>query len=98
MTSALLNVVMMNVSLWTEFMKIYEEQVEPINWLGNETKTTKTGIIKKIEALPLFVKYIKTKYLMAGRGINDASTEFIAEYQFTNKFDKIYLWNLSWYL
>ena len=86
------------IAIFQEFMKIYEEQVQPINWLGNETKTTKTGIIKKIEALPLFVKYIKNKYLMAGRGINDASTEFIAEYQFTNKFDKISSTSMGKYL
>jgi protein gp37 len=47
------------IAIFKEFMNIFETQVKPYNWLGTDVKPTKSGTIKRIDALPKFIKYIK---------------------------------------
>jgi hypothetical protein len=74
------------VLIYQEFLKIYNEQVKPINWIGNNLKATKAGLIKRIDALPQFHKYIKENYLKWGFGIDELTSEFIAKYKQTDKY------------
>lgn len=78
-----------SILIFQEFVKIYNEKVKPTNWLGNDVNLmTKAGKLKRIEALPLFYKYIKDFYLLKGKGINEKSSEFLSNYQCINKYDK----------
>ena len=86
------------VAIFQEFMRIYETEVKPVNWIGTSVKPTKAGIVKRIEALPHFIKYIKTSYLFNGIGIDECSSNFIAEYQLNNQRDKISVTNIGKYL
>ena len=69
-------------------MNIFETQVKPFNWLETDVKPTKSGTIKRIDALPNFIKYIKNTYLLNGEGINEDTKTFILEYQVNNPKDR----------
>jgi exonuclease VII small subunit len=69
------------VLIFQEFVRIYEEEVKPKNWIGNYLKPTKAGKLKIIEALPTFFKWIKSEYLLNGFGIDDKCSELVARYQ-----------------
>ena len=75
-------------AIFNEFMNIYDTQVKPINWIGTDVKPTKNGTIKRIDALPMFIKYIKNEFLLKGKGINDETTTLISEYQLSNPKDR----------
>jgi hypothetical protein len=76
------------VLIFQEFIKIYEEQIKPNNWIGNDLKPTKAGQIKRIEALPPFYKWIKETYLTNGLGISETFNEIILNYKQSNRNDK----------
>lgn len=76
------------ILIFQEFIKIYEEQVKPNNWIGNDLKPTKAGQIKRIEALPPFYKWIKETYLINGLGINETFNEISLNYKSFNRNDK----------
>lgn len=75
------------VAIYQEFVRIFEEQVKPTNWIGNNVRATTAGKLKRIEALPLFHKYIKDNYLAHGIGIDEESTVFFDKYKSHNKYD-----------
>jgi hypothetical protein len=63
------------ILVFQEFLRIYEEEIKPINWIGNNAPLTEAGKLKRIEALPKFIKWIKTKYLQKGVGINESCND-----------------------
>lgn len=77
------------IAIFKEFMNIYETQVKPTNWTGTDVKPTKNGTIKRIDALPLFIKYIKNEFLLNGKGINEEVKQLILEYQEANPRDRV---------
>ena len=64
------------IGIFKEFIRIYEEEVKPENWIGNNVGTTQAGQEKIIEALPRVVKFVKNEYLLQGEGINATVQEF----------------------
>ena len=86
------------IAIFKEFMNIFETQVKPFNWLGTDVKPTKSGTIKRIDALPNFIKYIKNNYLLNGDGINEDTKTFILEYQANNPKDRISNTSIGIYL
>jgi hypothetical protein len=74
------------VLIYQEFVKIFKEQVEPINWLGNNLKSTKKCQIKKMEALPKLHKYIKDTYLKNGFGLDIKTTDLLNDYKQIDRF------------
>ena len=76
------------IAVFKEFMNIFETQVKLFNWLGTDVKPTKSGTIKRIDALPNFIKYIKNTYLFNGEGINEDTKTLILEYQVNNPKDQ----------
>ena len=63
------------ILVFQEFLKIYEEEIKPTNWIGNNAPMTEAGKLKRIEALPKFIKWIKTKYLKNGNGIDESCND-----------------------
>jgi hypothetical protein len=86
------------IAIFKEFMNIFETQVKPVNWLGTDVKPTKSGTIKRIDALPNFIKYIKNTYLLNGDGINEDTKTFILGYQANNPKDRISNTSIGIYL
>jgi hypothetical protein len=76
------------ILVYQEFVKIYNEQVKPSNWIGNDLKPTQAGKIKRIEALPQFYKWIKDHYLLNGVGIDERCADFVLRYQESNRNDR----------
>jgi hypothetical protein len=76
------------ILIFQEFIKIFNEEVKPNNWIGTNLTPTTAGKLKRLEALPPFYKYIKETYILNGLGIDDKCSDFIQQYQNTNKFDK----------
>jgi len=69
------------VAIFQEFMRIYEEEVKPNNWLMPENNNTQAGKVKIIEALPKIIRYIKTEYLMKGQGLDETCADLLDEYK-----------------
>lgn len=74
--------------IYQEFVKIYETEVKPHNWIGNNLKITTAGKLKRIEALPNFYKWIKKYYITNGLGINEKCSDFLTLYQNENRNDR----------
>ncbi len=86
------------ILIFQEFVRIYNEEVKPINWIGNDLKPTKAGQVKRIEALPHFYKWIKTEFILNGLGIDDKCSDFLTNYQNQNKTDRTTQNKLARYL
>jgi hypothetical protein len=86
-----------NILIFQRFMKIYEEQIKPNNWIGNCLKQTSAVISKSINALPHFMKWIKTRFLQRREAINIECNELFSEYELTTQ-DKTAPNKLSRYL
>jgi hypothetical protein len=69
------------IAIFQEFMRIYEEEVKPNNWLMPENNNTEAGKVKIIEALPKIIRFIKTDYLMKGQDLNETCAELLDEYK-----------------
>lgn len=86
------------IAIFQEFVRIYEEEIKPINWIGNDIGSSKAGQIKIIEALPQVIKFIKKEYLFEMRGIDTTTDDFILEYELNNPRDKSNKSTLGHYL
>lgn len=95
---AAINKTSVKIAVFKEFMNIYENKVKPINWIGTDVKPTKSGTVKRIDALPQFIKYVKKEYLLNGKGLNEDTTTFINEYQYYNPKDKASNTSIGLYL
>ncbi len=85
------------IAIFKEFQRIYETEIKPTNWIGNDIGTSKAGNIKIIESLPKIIKYVKKEYLMNGRDINEPVEEFINQYRNETK-DNTHQSKISTYL
>ena len=81
-----INNVDVQILIYQEFERIFNEKVKPTNWIGNDVKQTLTGKIKQMEALPQFHKYVKDNYIKYGYGIDQMTTEFLEAYKQTDKY------------
>ena len=63
------------ILIYQEFERIYNEQVKPTNWIGNNVNVTKGAKMKQMEALPTLHKFIKDNYLKFGEGIDEITTD-----------------------
>lgn len=70
-----------NILIFQRFIKIYEEEIKPINWIGNCLKQTDAVIAKSINALPPFIKWLKTTFLHNREGIDSQCNEFFLDYK-----------------
>ena len=68
------------ILIFQRFMKIFEEEVKPVNWIGNNIGETEAKKIKKIEALPYFLRWIKERFLLTGDSIDHFTSEFWEEF------------------
>jgi hypothetical protein len=69
------------VAIFQEFMRIYEEEVKPIDWRTPTNNVTEAGKLKIIEALPKIIKFIKNDYLFKGHDIDETCSGLLDEYK-----------------
>ena len=79
------------LAIFQEFMRTYEEEVKPINWLMPENNHTEAGKVKIIESLPKSVKFIKSEYLMKGLDLNETCNDLFDEYKRKHPSEKIHI-------
>ncbi len=74
------------ILIFQEFMRIYNEEVKPSNWTGAyENLNTTAGKIKRMDAMPEFFKNLKKDYLSNGLGIDERCSTFIDTYNMSAK-------------
>jgi len=69
-----------NILIFQRFMRIYETEIKPENWIGNCLRETEAVINKSINALPHFYKWLKTHFLCCKEGLDIECNKFFEDY------------------